>query len=250
MHLLDVVQLLQRIQEPEELVRVLAGHGHLVGRDHGQLRLLDRQARGAHPFLHRVEVAGFGGHHELVPVPGDVLGSRLDGGLVDLELGMGGGVHEDLPLPLELPRHGPAGSQAAVVLAQAVPEIGHGTVLVVGEGLDVERHAAGPVPLVGDLLVVHALELARPLLDGPLDVLQGHRGRLGRVDGEAETGVEVGIPSTLPGGHGDLPDQLGELRSALGVVHRLLALDLGPFAVAGHASSRVRRVGLKETGQS
>jgi hypothetical protein len=95
---------------------------------------------------------------------------------------------------------------------------------------------AGSVPFVRDLLVVHALEGARPLLDRPLDVVERHVRLLGGVDRRAQAGVARGVAAARPCGDGDLLDQLGEVGAAPGIGHGLLALDLLPLAVAGHDS--------------
>src|SRR5690606_11687063 len=78
-------------------------------------------------------------------------------------------VDVDLAEPVELPRDGARRAQAAAVLAQRMPHFGHGTVRVVRHRLDVQSDSARAVAFVRDLLVVHALELARALLDGALD---------------------------------------------------------------------------------
>jgi hypothetical protein len=44
-------------------------------------------------------------------------------------------------------------------------------------------------------------------------------------------------PSYVAGRHGDLLDELGKQRAALGVGDRLLSLDLCPLAVAGHTGN-------------
>jgi len=108
---------------------------------------------------------------------------------------------------------------------------------IVGEAFHQHRHPAGGVALVGDLLVVHALQLAGALLDGPGDVVPGHIGLPGGEDGGSEAGVAGRVSPSQPRGDGDLLDQLGE-ELPLARAHRfLLALDLRPTVVTGHGSA-------------
>jgi hypothetical protein len=118
-----------------------------------------------------------------------------------------------------------------------VPHGGHGAVQVVGRDLDQDGGAAGAVSLVRRLLIRHALEFASALLDGALDVVVRHVRRLGGVDGGTQAGIAVGVAAALTGRHGDLLDELGKQRAALGVGDRLLSLDLCPLAVAGHTGN-------------
>ena len=46
-----------------------------------------------------------------------------------------------------------------------------------------------------------------------------------------------GIAACDLGGHGDLTNQLGELRAPLGVGRGLVVLDLLPLTMTGHISS-------------
>ena len=74
-----------------------------------------------------------------------------------------------------------------------------------------------------------ALELARALQDGPLDVVLRHVGGLARGDRRAKPRIGVRILSAHPGRYGDLLDQLGENLPPLGVCRRFLVLDAGPL---------------------
>src|SRR5439155_339495 len=82
-----------------------------------------------------------------------------------------------------------------------------------------------------------ALQLARSLLDGALDVVERHVLGLGGVDGGAEPRVAAGVAAALLGGDCDLADQLGEERSPARVGDGLLPLDLLPFAMTSHGSN-------------
>src|SRR5437899_8697884 len=86
----------------------------------------------------------------------------------------------------------------------------------------------------GNLLVLLARQLARPLLNGPLDVVGGHVGRLGGLHGRLESEIALRVAAPVLGRHGDLTEDLGEELAALHVGLALLALDLGPSGVSGH----------------
>ena len=74
-------------------------------------------------------------------------------------------------------------------------DLGAGAVAVVGQRLDEHRDAAGAVALVDDGLErVGVGALAGALGDRALDVVLGHRGVLGLLDGQPERG----LPSTSP----------------------------------------------------
>src|SRR5207253_2636540 len=139
---------------------------------------------------------------------------------------------------VEHPRHGIRGAEIAAVTLEGVANLGDGAVGVVGGGFDEQGRAAGPVRLVGDLFVRHALELARSLLDGALDVVERHVLGFGGVDGGAEPGVAGGVAAVLLGGDRDLADQLGEQRAAPLVGDGFLPLDLLPFAMTSHGKPR------------
>src|SRR6185295_4950554 len=103
--------------------------------------------------------------------------------------------------------------------------------------LDEDGGPAGPVAFVGQLFVALALERAGALLDGAIDVVLRHVDRARRIHRQPEAGIAVRVPATGARGDGDLPDDLGPCRGAPGISDRLLALDLLPFAVAGHGAN-------------
>src|SRR5256885_10045470 len=137
----------------------------------------------------------------------------------------------DLGIAVEHPRHRVRGAEVTAVALEGVADLRDGAIRVVGGRFDEEGRAAGPVRLVGDFLVRDALELARSLLDGALDVVERHILGLSGVDGGAEPGVAPGIAAALLGGDRDFADQLSEQRAAPLVGDGLLPLDLLPFAV-------------------
>ncbi len=62
-----------------------------------------------------------------------------------------------------------------------------------------------------------ALQLPGAFLDAAVDVVLGHVGVFGGLDGLPEPGIGRGIPSPQPGGDGDFLDQTGEQPAPLGV---------------------------------
>src|SRR5690606_14583303 len=203
-----------------------------VLRNHGELSGLDLDASLAQPFLHLREARHARRDDELIVGLLHVLRADLERGHERALLVVALRVDVDLPLPVELPGDGAARAEGAAVLVHREAEIRDGPVRVVGQRLDIERSTAMAVPLVRDLLVLDALELARALLDGALDVLRGHVRGLRRVDGEAQPRIHPRIAATGTRRDRDLADQLRELLPPTSVVDRLLALDLRPFAVS------------------
>jgi hypothetical protein len=105
----------------------------------------------------------------------------------------------------------------------------------VGQALHQDRHAAGAVALVGDVLVLSAAGfLAGAALDRAVDVLVRHRGLLGLLDRVEQRRVARRVTAAGPGRHLDVLDQLGEKLASLSVDHRLLVLGGGPLGVAAH----------------
>src|SRR5690606_30582701 len=144
---------------------------------------------------------------------------------------LGGRLDHDHPLGVELPGRG--AGEVAAVLAEDVPDLAHGAVAVVGEGLHQHGDAAGAVALVEDLLEVAALATAECALDGTLDVVERDVVGLGRSQGVLQRQVDAGVTAAACA-HGGLDgaDVLADDLAALTVQHRLLALDLGPFAMS------------------
>src|SRR5690606_5130148 len=162
-----------------------------------------------------------------------------------------GGVHADLALAVELPRHGAGLPERPAVLAEDVADLRDRAGRGVRQSFEVQRDAAGSLALVRAGLVVGALDLTRAALDGALDVLRGHVRGFGGLHREPQPRVEVRVTAALAGRDGDLADELGEHLAALRVVRGLLTLDLRPLAVPGQGapppdeSKAVRDNGLR-----
>ena len=105
--------------------------------------------------------------------------------------------HGDDAARLELPGDGARAGQLAAGLGEHRAHVGRGAVLVVGGGLDEDRHAARAVALVDDLLVLLGRAAADRLLDGALDVVGGHVDGARLVHRQAQPVVGVGIAAAL-----------------------------------------------------
>ncbi len=139
------------------------------------------------------------------------------------------------------PRHTAVLTEISAVLREEVADLRSGPIAIVGEQLQHHRDPAGAVAFEAHLLVRHSGELAGAAMDGPLDVVGGHVGRLGGGDRGAQPGVAVRVAARFARRDRDLTDDLGEELAALGVGPPLLVLDRAPLVVARHeASSRVR----------
>src|SRR5207244_4530790 len=119
---------------------------------------------------------------------------------------------------------------------QGAADGGDGAMAVLGEGLDEDRDATGPVALVGHLVIGDALELPRAFLDRPLDVVGRHAVLPGRLHRGPEARVGVDVATAHAGGDGYLLDQLGEQLPAPGILESLLVFDRAPLGMAGHGT--------------
>src|SRR3954453_20976305 len=238
-HVLHVVAVLERVDEPEDLPRGLlvefhghAGHEPRLGGvviDPGVLQC------GAH----RDEVGRLADHLEGVAEVAHPLGAGLEDRhqhavLVHLAGLLRARHHDDTLAGEEV------GDRARV--GHRSPVAGHrrgalrgGPVAVVGQALDEEGAPAAGVALVGDVLPVGAAGLqARTPLDRTVDVVVRDGGLLRLLDGVVEGGVAGRVTAARAGGHLDVLDQLGEQLAALGVDRSLLVLRRRPFRVPAH----------------
>src|SRR5215472_17190649 len=225
---LDVVLLFEGLDEPQHGGRVLALDAHGGLGHHGRLRfeygdplVLEGGAHRLHFIKRRGDLKDFF-HRAHV---GGARFQRLLEHLVLLRL-----LRVDLnhTSTIEHPRDTARGAHAATLLLEDVPDLRSRAVLVVGEDAHEHGDAARPVALVGDLLELLARTAPRALLDGAPDVVCGHVGGLGRLDGGLEPHVGLGVAAAMLGRHRDFPENLGEELSALDIGLTLLPLDLRP----------------------
>src|SRR2546426_12154741 len=104
----------------------------------------------------------------------------------------------DHALALEHPRDGARGAEVASLLLEDVADLGAGAVTVIGQDVDQEGDAPGRIPLVRDLLVRLAGQLARALLDRPFDVVLGPFPPFGHLYCGLEAPVRPGFSAPLP----------------------------------------------------
>ena len=121
--------------------------------------------------------------------------------------------------------------------AEHVADLADRPVLVVGERLNQERHAAGTVAFVGDLFVGDARLFARAAANGALDVLARHVVRLGLGDDRPQARIHVRIAAAAAGGDGQFLDEAREDLAALGIGGTLLMLDCVPLGMARHGEN-------------
>src|SRR6266568_4111321 len=141
---------------------------------------------------------------------------------------------------VEQERHRPGLGQMPAAFRERGAHVGRGPVAVVGEHLDDDRHAAGPIALVADLLVSVGVA-ALGLLDRALDVVLGHVLGAGGQDGGAQPRVHVRIGHPELRRHGDLACELREQLGARGILAPLAVHDVLELRMSGHGSFRDRR---------
>ena len=65
------------------------------------------------------------------------------------------------------------------MLGKEMADLGDGTIFIVGQHVDEDRHPTGPVALVDDLFIDFTWQLSGAFLDGALDRIGRHIRRLG-----------------------------------------------------------------------
>src|SRR6266480_6819664 len=171
---------------------------------------------------------------------GHVVGSGFDRRIEHVVLARDLGVELDHSDAVEQERHRPGLGQMPAAFRERGAHVGRGPVAVVGEHLDDDRHAAGPIALVADLLVSVGVA-ALGLLDRALDVVLGHVLGAGGQDGGAQPRVHVRIGHPELRRHGDLACELREQLGARGILAPLAVHDVLELRMSGHGSFRDRR---------
>ena len=126
------------------------------------------------------------------------------------------------------------GRAMALALAQRGAHLTHGSVRIIGEGLNKDRYTRRPVALVGHFLVADPFKFTRSLLYRSFDIIAGHvvRARIGQR--ESQSRVPIWIPSPHSRRNRDLFNELCENLGALLIFGALLMLDGTPFIMTGH----------------
>src|SRR5207244_1306940 len=127
----------------------------------------------------------------------------------------------DDPARFKVPGHRARLAERAAAAGQRGPNVGYGSISVVGRGLDEQRGATWPIAFVDHLDQRRAFATARAALDRPLDGVHGHVGFTGTIDGHPQACVTGWIRATFARGDGDLTAKLGEQLTALDIVGAL-----------------------------
>ena len=231
---LDVIVILEGIQQLAHQLELIGvgqtggGHG-----DHGQVVGEDLVALLLHCLDDSRVVLGVGGDLSGLFACIEVLSTgiqRVHHGLVGILVFQR---DVDDALLAEQEAHAAHSAQIAAVLIEVVAQVSSGTVAVVGQSLDHDRHAAGAVTLVGDCLVL-GLIAALGLLDDALDVIVRHAHTLRLGDQVSQLAVGSGVGAAGTDGNADLAADLGKDLCLCAVSLLLLALDIVPFAMSRH----------------
>src|SRR2546421_7928119 len=230
-HVLDVVAVLERVDQLEHPSRpVLVERDGDAGDERGVGGLV-LHAGALQGVAYGDEVTGLADHLEGLAEVVDLLGAGVEYRAEHVVLGQRAGLgDDDDALAGEQVRDAAGVGEVAAVAGQRGAYLGGGAVAVVGQALDEDGDAVGPVPLVLDRLVVGAAGLlAGAPLDRAVDVVVGDRVLLGLLDGVVEGGVTGRVTAAGPGRDLNVLDQPGEQLAALGIDHGLLVLGRRPL---------------------
>ncbi len=144
-------------------------------------------------LAYRAEIGRLADHAQLLAVLAHVLGAGVDRD-DQVVLAVAVGVDDDDAAFLEDPGDRARLAEAAVVLGEGVAHVGAGAVAVVGQRIDQDRRAAGPVALEEDLLDRVGIGAdAAAAVDRPLDVFLRHRGVAGLLHRGRQGRVGIGV---------------------------------------------------------
>src|SRR6266511_1442759 len=232
---LDVFEVFEVLDQPEHRAGLVAADGDAGLWKHRELGGHYDYSFVLQRLAHRYQ--GIGLRHYLPLLPGvpKVFCSRLEDELQEPVLvGRRCLPHRDEALAVKHPGNASGVTEAPPQAGEGVPDLLARAITVVGHGLDEDGHAAGPIALIDDLLVVSATRFAGPALDGPIDVVYRHRVIPGFLDRRGERHVALDARPPVPSGHLYRPSELAEHPAALVVGGGLFPLDLGPLRMAGH----------------
>src|SRR5688572_14380950 len=221
---LYIVELFELLEQPDQRLRVFALDVDGGLGDMRDLRLHHRETRRLESLLHCVERMRIGRHDKLIALCLEIFRARFERCLEHGVFVVPGPIEVDLPLTLEEVRHRMTRAEVAAKSAEAVSNVGDGAGWIVGERENEDRNAARAVALVRDLSIGDSLEITRALLYRALNVLLRHRLRFRGVDRGAKTRISGWITTAELRRHRDLANELGELRTALGVSRGLVML--------------------------
>ena len=238
-HILHVFVLFQHIQKLGHAANVIfVGHGDIVLRHHLDLSALESIAFLLQRFYYIIKAVGICGDLEHGAVSLHILGAGFQrvhhhSFLVQFLVLV---VNDDDALAVKGPADAALRAHALAELIEIVAHFRSGTLAVVGQRLHDNGYAAGTVSLVSNSFIVIGIAGAQRLVDGALDVVVGHIGRLGLGHHGGQTGVIIGVAAAaLFYGHDDLFCDLGKRGAALGISRALGLLNIVPFGMSGHS---------------
>src|SRR5262249_2843782 len=153
--------------------------------------------------------------------------------------GRGGGDDEE-PFAVEEVGDGPGAAHVTAAALESLADLAIRAVAVVGQDVADDGRAAGPEPLVDQLLHLRAFELAGAALDGPLDIVAGHGDGPGLVDRVAQLEVRVRVAAAGRGGDDDVAAEFAEQLGACRVLLALADGDVRRMGMPGHDASSPR----------
>src|SRR5919198_1754963 len=172
-HVLDVVAVLERVDQLEDLPRPLLVQRYGHRRHEARLGRLVVDPGVLQRRTHRDQVARLGDHLERLVEVVDLLRPGVQPRGHHVFFGQPAGLRDNHhALAAEHVRHAPRVGEAAAVAGQRGAYLAGGAVAVVGEALDQDRDAVGAVALVHDRLVFGAARLqAAAAAYRPVDVV-------------------------------------------------------------------------------
>ena len=135
------------------------------------------------------------------------------------------------------PSHATRAAQVPTIDFKDFPDFAGGAVAVLRQDVAEHGHTAGTIALVRKLDELIARGFAAAFLDSPIDVVLGHAGFSGPVDGVPQGQIRIGIAATLLSGNNDCSAEFGEELSAFCVGDSLFVLDARPVRVSSHGDS-------------
>src|SRR2546425_5213153 len=225
----DVVQILERLDEAQELLSLLALNADRGRRAHRELGGGHLDAGRLERLPHALERRGGGVDGDQTRLGFDILGAGVDRRELDRVDVLPFRVDLDDAFLLEEPLHRARFAELSTASGEGGTDLGHGPVAVVGRCLDHHRNPARGIALVDDALECRRVAAADGSVDRAPDVLARHVDVARAVDGEPKTEIPVRVAAAFLRGDHDLLGHLGEDHAALDVRGPLLALDLTPL---------------------
>ncbi len=194
-------------------------------------------------FLNAVNIVGFGGDDENIPLCLEVCSACFESLLhqlifVNVAVLV---IDNDLTDVGKEVANATGLTHVAVVFGEVGAHVTCGTVAVVGGcGYD-NGNTCGTVALIRNFFIVLATA-AKRLFNTTLNVIVGNVVCLCFLDQVAQLGVVIGISAALFNCDGDLFADLGKDLTLCGIGLFFFVLDIRPFAMSGHNDSSFRYI--------